>query len=90
MPVENRGASTNFDAVSQSSAPAYAHRNEKKLPRKTACAAFVLTFLGLILLSIGLPIWLLENTEKERERGLAMIILGGISTWHSSYFFCPC
>jgi hypothetical protein len=79
MPVVKRGPA-NFDSVAQADIDKYDYRRDKKLPWKTAAAAFVLTFLGTILLCIGLPIWLnADDSEKERERGLAMMILGGIS-----------
>ena len=56
------------------------------MPRKTAAAAFILTFLGVILLSVGVPLFVMnDESEKDHERGLAMMILGGMTIIPGGY-----
>ena len=61
-------------------------RPNKPLPRKTAAAAFVLTLLGVILFGVGLPLYLMtDESDKDHERGLAMLILGALTIIPGSY-----
>eukprot|EP01031_Cornospumella_fuschlensis_P024428 gene24428-29527_t len=64
-------------------------RGRKQLPIKTTIAAIVMLIAGIVLISVGLSILLSSWLSHGKDRGVLLVVLGGISKSTILYRFDP-